>query len=170
MWGIIQKMAVEDSVLCLPGIWHWQMMLRGRGNWSEEKWIWQLLKHMLFVCTSVALAAFSFSLWCSPLIYFLYFISHAACRCLAKWRNTLEKTLWATIAWWCRILKSSLHPLGLMRMLSACIRMLLLYGIDQSSMHVCVVCLGSVHGGVIPPFPLSSSVCTMPLSLHATPL
>lgn len=33
----------------------------GCGDWSEEKWIWQLLKQTLFVCTSVVLAGISFS-------------------------------------------------------------------------------------------------------------
>lgn len=90
-------MAVEDFFLPLTGNWHRQMNPSGRGDWSEEKWIWQLLKQTSFVCTSVALAVVSFFPLIRPTE--LFFISYVARQLADVYQKKQTKknrgTLWA---------------------------------------------------------------------------
>lgn len=161
MWGSIQKMAVEDSFVSGR-----QLTLTNDAPRPWRPGIWQLLKQT-FVCTSVGWH--QFFLWSSPQTYsLLCFISYKVFK-----------------------VKDEGAPLN-PPLVCASSSLILLGGVGCGSHHsrpnesvealyqdasplwhwsierarVCVLYLGSVHSGVIPPFPSSSSVCAMPLSLR----
>lgn len=144
------------------------------GDWSEEKWLRQMLKQTLLVCTSVFDGWHQFFFWISSHTYSMFVLcsysSYIPCRCWLKndsIGSSRKQCFWLVSD----VEVVTLLPWGLMRVLRPCI----FSGIDQSSVHTSVFVYRARH--ITPPpkhththLHLHLHLCARRLCHSATPL